>query len=208
MACGYTTRHRMSNTGADTHQYCTQVFEAVKLTPHQNRNGEAHSRHELCQVLRSARTGRPAAQHSRAPRSAQQAELVMASRRPSTPWHRPPHRPGVLPGGQVCGTGQVCPSGRDTWAGVPVLSPHPLAPPATPSRCPAGRAGVRCGAGVQGRGSIPEAKRRGLQRDVGRASRHSGELGQWTAMYSADELDLGMGTLSSRRPCRCISIAS
>ena len=27
-------------------------------------------------------------------------------------------------------------------------SPHPLAPPATPSRCPAGRAGVRCGAGV------------------------------------------------------------
>jgi hypothetical protein len=37
-----------------------------------------------------------------------------------TPWHRPPHRPGVLPGGT---RGQVC---------------------------PAGRAGVRCGAGVQG----------------------------------------------------------
>jgi hypothetical protein len=35
----------------------------------------------------------------------------LVNRRPSTPWHRPPHRPGVLPGGQVCGTGQVCPSG-------------------------------------------------------------------------------------------------
>ena len=54
----------------------------------------------------------------------------------------------------------------------------------------------------------PRRKRRGLRRGVGRAGRHSGELGQWTAMYSADELDLGMGTLSSRRPCRCISIAS
>jgi len=46
------------------------------------------------------------------------------SRRPSTPWHRPPHRPGVLPGGQVCGlpalcrTPSRCPSGRHTWAGV------------------------------------------------------------------------------------------
>jgi len=29
-----------------------------------------------------------------------------------------------------------------------VPTQHPLAPPATPSRCPAGRAGVRCGAGV------------------------------------------------------------
>jgi len=35
--------------------------------------------------------------------------LCRTSSRPSTPWHRPPHRPGVLPGGQVCGTGQVCP---------------------------------------------------------------------------------------------------
>ena len=30
------------------------------------------------------------------------------SRRPSTHWHRPPHRPGVLPGGQVCGLPALC----------------------------------------------------------------------------------------------------
>jgi hypothetical protein len=46
--------------------------------------------------------------------------------------------------GTMCGVAQVsgCPSRRHTWASVLAPSPHPLAPPA--------RAGVRCGACVQG----------------------------------------------------------
>jgi len=44
------------------------------------------------------------------------------SRRPSTSWHRPPHRPDVLREGRCA-----------VWAGVLAFSPH-----------------LRCGAGVQG----------------------------------------------------------
>jgi len=61
------------------------------------------------------------------------AELACPSRtssRPSTPWDRPPHRPDPAPPGT---------------ARHIVPTQHPLAPPATSSRCPSG--GQVCGTG-------------------------------------------------------------
>jgi hypothetical protein len=96
--------------------------------------------------------------HARAVRSCACLHSRTCSAREGVRWRlRPTSRPRAL--AALRGTRLPQPHVVPTqhlrfWAGV--LSLHPLAPPATPSRhrpgvpsgCPAGRAGVLCGAGV------------------------------------------------------------
>jgi len=132
------------------------------------------------------------------------------SRRPSPPWHRPPHRPGPVP---ALWAGVSCREGRCAdWAGVLVFSPHPLAPPA--------RAGVRCGAGVQGcseslcgnpefANRVPTSTPRAWGAHAARPhfllpsmpflglAPHRSQFSHSLASRSADALPLGWGALAS-----------